>query len=98
MGTHGRPEFDSPDTVRSSRWIGAHGSGPTLPHEPARALSLEDADYWSAIYDVYVEKLIELGREYDIDDELQVWIDRCTRRKAYWARARRRLRRQGGSQ
>jgi hypothetical protein len=89
-----RPERDSPDAVRPPRWNRTHGSGPALPHEPSKPITLQDAECWLAVYDEYVAKLVELGREYDIEGELQNWIERCARRRDYWARARERLQRQ----
>lgn len=84
-----------------SAWMGGAGSasqptGPALPDEPEEPASLEDAEQWLATYDRYVRKVTELAREENLEDELQPWIDRCSRRRLYWERARDRLRRLEG--
>lgn len=80
-----------------SRSIGAgraaRPSGPALPQEPEKSTSLQEAELWLGIYDRYVQKVIELAHEEDIEAEVQHWVERCARRRRYWARARDRLQR-----
>lgn len=71
----------------------ARPSGPVLPKEPEGPASLQEAEFWLGTYDRYVQKVTELAREENVEDELQHWIDRCARRRRYWARARDRLQR-----
>ena len=66
-------------------------SDPVLPHEPDEPASLQDAQHWLNVYDEYLQNLAKLARQSDVESELQSWIDRCTRRRVYWAVARDRL-------
>ena len=84
------PEDLREEALRSL-WVGLRRTGPILPDEPEKPTSLQDAEYWCAIYDKHWQTLVELGRQYNIESELQGWIERCARRKSYWARARQRL-------
>lgn len=79
----------------SMRGVGraASPSGPALPDEPEEPASLLEAELWFETYDRYVAKVTELARDEKLEDELQPWIDRCARRRLYWARARDRLQR-----
>lgn len=71
----------------------AWSSGPALPQEPASPASLEEAQHWIEVYDEYLQTVREPAREGGLEDELRYWIDRCARRRLYWARARARLKR-----
>lgn len=68
-------------------------SGPGLPREPEEPTSLEDAELWLETYDRYLKNVTELAREEGWGAELQPWLDRCVRRRDFWARGRDRLRR-----
>jgi hypothetical protein len=46
------------------------------------------------LYERYLREVTELAHKEHLEDELQPWIERCTRRKVYWASARDRLQRQ----
>lgn len=72
----------------------AQPPAPALPEEPDEPASLQEAEEWLGMYDRYVQKVTELAQEENLQDELEDWIDRCTRRRRYWARACDRLRRQ----
>lgn len=84
-----------PYPSRSTRGAGraARPWGPALPQEPEEPTSLEEAELWLGIYDRYVQKVTELARDEEVEDELQHWVDRCARRRRYWAQVRDRLRR-----
>ena len=75
----------------------AQPSSPALPEEPEEPASLQEAEEWLGTYDRYVKKVTELAQEENLQDELEDWIDRCTRRRRYWAPACDRLRRHQGS-
>lgn len=70
----------------------AFPSGAALPHEPEEPSSLEDAEHWVQVYDEYLQNLRKLAREHGAEDELRSWIERCVKRRHYWARARDQLR------
>lgn len=84
-----------PYPSRSRRGAGraARPWGPALPQEPEEPTSLDEAELWLGIYDRYVQKVTELARDEDVEGELQHWIERCARRRRYWARTRDRLQR-----
>lgn len=84
-----------PYPSRSGRGEGraARPWGPALPQEPEEPTSLDEAQLWLGIYDRYVQKVTELARDEDVEEELRHWIDRCARRRRYWMRTRERLQR-----